>query len=325
MAHARYHRGLSTPHQGTTATAAAVAAASASNEPTSSESISSSPSRLSSDMADLRTTGAPHMNRRLSSPSHAHSLHSVPESAAALSSPRRSPSSSIPRAHDMDHHHHHHHGQGRSRPTTTLQRVATGFRSLTRTSDVPAVSEEDWSVFGEAMAHEGVQPQPSAPPPTGVVPTSQQQVWASSPVSDDHLEDFIASVEGGGARREGEQDDDEEGSSGLDTGLLASSHSHSHADSSSGTESTSLASPKDTDQQGQHLRGGKGQSSWWKRLSHLPTLPTLYRNILKCSIAYFLGSLFTYYSPLSRFISELTQDGPGEKYPSAMGHMVATV
>jgi len=26
-----------------------------------------------------------------------------------------------------------------------------------------------------------------------------------------------------------------------------------------------------------------------------------------------------------RFISELTQDGPGEKYPSAMGHMVATV
>jgi len=64
-----------------------------------------------------------------------------------------------------------------------------------------------------------------------------------------------------------------------------------------------------------------GEAERWR----LPTLPILYRNILKCSLAYFLGSLFTYYPPLSRFISELTQDGPGEKYPSAMGHMVATV
>jgi hypothetical protein len=166
------------------------------------------------------------------------------------------------------------------------------------------------------MAHEGLpaqsQQQPSAPP--AVVPTSR--VLASSPVSDRHLEDFVPSVEGSAREvSEGEQDE-EEGRSSLDTGLLASSHS----------SDTSLASPEvsdtDPDQQGQDPRGGK---EWWKRLSHLPQLPTLYRNILKCSIAYFLGSLFTYYAPLSRFISELTQDGPGEKYPSAMGHMVATV
>jgi hypothetical protein len=233
----------------------------------------------------------------------------------------------------MDHHHHHHqpgHSQGHSRPTT-LQRVATGFRRLTRSSDVRAVSEDDWSVFGEAMAHEGVQPQsqpqlpPPPPSPPSVVPTSH--VLVSTPVSDALIEDFIPSIEGGAREvREGEQDE-EEGRSSLDTGLLASSsHSHSHVGSSD-TESTSLVSPEDTDQQGQSLRGGKGkgQPSWWKRLSHLPTLPSLYRNILKCSLAYFLGSLFTYYAPLSRFISELTQDGPGEKYPSAMGHMVATV
>jgi hypothetical protein len=310
-------RGHST-HQGTAAAAA--------NEPgpTPSESISSSPSpsRLS-DTADLRTT-APHMMNRLPSPSHAHSLHSVPESAA-LSTPRRSPSSSIPRAHDMDHHHHHHHqhGQGQGSRPTTLQRVATGLRRLTRASDIPVVSEEDWSVFGEAMAHEGVQPQPQPSAPPGVVPTSR--VLASSPLSDSHLEDFIPSVEGGVREVRG----DEEGRSSLDTGLLASSSSRSHSlvnSSPSDTESTSLVSPDtDPDQQGQNLRGGKGRSSWWKRLSHLPKLPTLYRNILKCSIAYFLGSLFTYYAPLSRFISELTQDGPAEKYPSAMGHMVATV
>lgn len=327
MAHHPSRR-FSTPHQATPASTPPAA-----NEPISSESyLSSSPSlrttSLLSDTADLRT---PHMNR-LPSPSHDHSVHSVPGSGAALSTSthRRSPSSSIPRAHDMDHHQYHHqhgHSQGHSRPTT-LQRVATGLRRLTHSSDVPAVSEEDWSVFGEAMAHEGVQPQSQPqlppPPPSPVAPTSH--VLVSTPVSDALIEDFIPSVEEGAREvREGEQDE-EEGRSSLDTGLLASLHSHSHVDSSD-TESTSLVSPEDTDLQGQGLRGGKGkgQPSWWKRLSHLPTLPSLYRNILKCSLAYFLGSLFTYYAPLSRFISELTQDGPGEKYPSAMGHMVATV
>jgi hypothetical protein len=337
----RYPAG-STTTRGRRSSTPRQAAPPSANEPVSSESyLSSSPSlrttSLLSDTPDLRTTTtSPHMNR-LPSPSHEHSVRSVPGSAAiSTHTPRRSPSSSIPRSHDMDHRHQqqqYHHGQSRSRPTT-LQRVATGFRRLTRSSDVPVVSEEDWSVFGEAMAHEGVHAQtqaqsqlpPPPPSPPGVVHASH--VLVSTPISDAHIEDFIPSVEGGAREvREGEQDE-EEGRSSLGTGLLgSSSHSHSHVDSSD-TESTSLVSPEDTDQQGQSLRGGKGKgrsSSWWKRLSRLPTLPTLYRNILKCSLAYFLGSLFTYYDPLSRFISELTQDGPGEKYPSAMGHMVATV
>jgi hypothetical protein len=137
-------------------------------------------------------------------------------------------------------------------------------------------------------------------------------------VSDDHLEDYIPSVVEGEEREE----EGQEGRSSLDRGLLASL---SHADSVTDSSTTSLGSPTGVDQQDySSLRGG-GKRSWWRRLSHLPTLPTLYRNILKCSLAYFLGSLFTYYAPLSRFIAELTQDGPGEKYPSAMGHMVATV
>ena len=284
----------------------------------------SHPTSLLPDTADLPIT-APHINRLPSPSSH---VHSVPGSAtSAAVTPRRSPSSSIPRAHDMDQHHHHQHqhqhGQGRSRPTT-LQRVATGLRRLTLTSDVRAISEEDWSVFGEAMAHEGVQP----PPPPSLISTPVDEAGYTpvrrtlSPESDAHLEDHFPSPEERQREvREGEQDD-EEGRSSLDTGLLAS---HSHVDSD--TESTSLPSPKDTDQEGHSLRrGGRKGRSWWKGpSSRLPTLPTLYRNILKCSLAYFLGSLFTYYPPLSRFISELTQDGPGEKYPSAMGHMVATV
>ncbi|KAH8995242.1 Fusaric acid resistance protein-like-domain-containing protein [Lactarius hatsudake] len=93
---------------------------------------------------------------------------------------------------------------------------------------------------------------------------------------------------------------------------------HMNADSDTEPPSASL---KDTIRDDSKPAGGAGRGL----LSRVPALPTLYRNILKCSLAYFLGSLFTYYTPLSRLIVELTQDGPGEKYPSAAGHMVATV
>ncbi|KAI9437537.1 Fusaric acid resistance protein-like-domain-containing protein [Lactarius indigo] len=104
----------------------------------------------------------------------------------------------------------------------------------------------------------------------------------------------------------------DDGGSSSGTGL--------HATHSSDTEPPS-ASLKDTIREDSKPAGGAGRGL----LSRVPALPTLYRNILKCSLAYFLGSLFTYYAPLSRLIVELTQDGPGEKYPSAAGHMVATV
>ncbi|KAJ3537568.1 hypothetical protein NM688_g6665 [Phlebia brevispora] len=62
-----------------------------------------------------------------------------------------------------------------------------------------------------------------------------------------------------------------------------------------------------------------------RRWFQMPTIPLLYKNILKCSIAYFIGSLFTFSPYLSGFISDLTGYGPGERTPSPSGHMVATV
>ena len=337
-----------TPPQGTNTLAATVVA----NDPISSE-PSSSPSRGAStllpDMADLRDTH----NRRLSAASHGLAVPGASAAAAAGGAlfPRRSSSSSSPRARNRDiyhahshyhtyqSHHHHHVGRARgegsagaSRPST-LQRVASEIRRLTRTPDASqAASEDDWSVFGEAMAHEVHPPTPPAPPGI-VLPGSHTPVstsageagyasaqWTQSPVSDAHIEDFFPPLEEG--EEEGEERVEQQSfdrRSSLDTGFLAS---FSHVDSDT-ESSTPLLSPKDVDPKDHGLRGGVER--WWKRASYLPTLPTLYRNILKCSLAYFLGSLFTYYTPLSRFISELTQDGPGEKYPSAMGHMVATV
>lgn len=60
--------------------------------------------------------------------------------------------------------------------------------------------------------------------------------------------------------------------------------------------------------------------SWF---SSLPfgqfSLSTVYRNILKCAIAYFIASLFTFSPLLSRIISDM------DSSPSSSGHMVATM
>nr|GAT47657.1 predicted protein [Mycena chlorophos] len=62
--------------------------------------------------------------------------------------------------------------------------------------------------------------------------------------------------------------------------------------------------------------------SWFQRL---PSIPIVYRNILKCAVAYLIASLFTFNPYLSSFISDLTTYGDRERRPSPSGHMVATV
>ncbi|KAI6002886.1 Fusaric acid resistance protein-like-domain-containing protein [Pisolithus albus] len=66
--------------------------------------------------------------------------------------------------------------------------------------------------------------------------------------------------------------------------------------------------------------------SLWKRIcSRFSVIPPLWRNILKCSVAYFLASLFTLHPYLSDFFGDLTSYGPGGGGPSPSGHMIATI
>lgn len=53
----------------------------------------------------------------------------------------------------------------------------------------------------------------------------------------------------------------------------------------------------------------------------LPSLTVMQKNILKCAVAYFLGSLFTFNPYLSGIVSDITS----AEGPSPSGHMVATV
>lgn len=247
------------------------------------------------------------------------------------------------------------------RRPSALQRVASSIRRLTHGSQSQASraegDDDGWSVFGEVMAHDG----PSQPPPAplsplsssrspsssrarrsdagdGVVPNLQVLVSTpvggepgypsslpsirrtQSPMSDALFEDYFPLEVEEEDEEEGAEGNYHEGVSNSDAGLHPS---HSHVDSD--TELPSTTSYKGSSPRDRSLSRGKGKERWWQPQVHLPTLPTLYRNILKCSLAYLLGSLFTYYTPLAQFIADLTQDSPGEKYPSVMGHMVATV
>ena len=72
----------------------------------------------------------------------------------------------------------------------------------------------------------------------------------------------------------------------------------------------------------------KQSSSWLSRLkgthwtSFLDLTP-MQRNLLKCAVAYFLASLFTYVTPLSHMLGGISSEG--DKTPHPSGHMVATV
>ena len=55
----------------------------------------------------------------------------------------------------------------------------------------------------------------------------------------------------------------------------------------------------------------------------LPSFPVLYKNILKCVVAYFIASLFTFIPVLAHLTGNISANG--EKRPSPSGHMVATV
>jgi hypothetical protein len=201
--------------------------------------------------------------------------------------------------------------------------------------------EEEWSLFGELMAHDASAslPPSSSPLSTSRSPSSSRVRRSSdrggegvvvpnlhvrrtqSPTSDIHFEDYFPLEEE--EEEEGEEESHREGVSSLDAGVRPS---RMRVDSDAEPLSSTSSRRGSGSRKDRSLSRGKDKGRSWRRLVvRLPTLPTLYRNILKCSLAYLLGSLFTYYTPLAHFISEWTQDSPGEKYPSVMGHMVATV
>ncbi|KAJ7830460.1 Fusaric acid resistance protein-like-domain-containing protein [Mycena olivaceomarginata] len=63
----------------------------------------------------------------------------------------------------------------------------------------------------------------------------------------------------------------------------------------------------------------------WFLSYRLPTVPLLYRNIFKCSLAYLIASLFTFSPYLSGVIRDFPTYGNFERRPASNGYLVAAV
>ncbi|TFK54580.1 hypothetical protein OE88DRAFT_1655325 [Heliocybe sulcata] len=196
----------------------------------------------------------------------------------------------------------------RKRSATTISVFNTPRSPRVGLQDhVPAQSE--WSLFGSVMDSEGGRSRFATPlmssrslrasvPPSGTdtplsvhVDEPVTESTVQSPISDHDMPDPFEQAQA-------ELRHDPSSSSSI--------HYDYDSDSDDSSHEAPTASPK---------RAG------WS--SYLPTLTLLQRNILKCAIAYFIGSLFTFSPYLSGFISDVTS--AGERRPAPSGHMVATV
>ncbi|KAG2135853.1 Fusaric acid resistance protein-like-domain-containing protein [Suillus clintonianus] len=66
-------------------------------------------------------------------------------------------------------------------------------------------------------------------------------------------------------------------------------------------------------------------SRHWFLPFEVPTIPVLWRNVLKCGVAYTLASLFTFSPYLSGFFSDIATHGSGNGLPTPTGHMIASI
>ncbi|KAG2074050.1 hypothetical protein BDR04DRAFT_1134000 [Suillus decipiens] len=57
----------------------------------------------------------------------------------------------------------------------------------------------------------------------------------------------------------------------------------------------------------------------------VPTIPVLWKNVLKCAVAYLIASLFTFSPYLSGLFSDVSTPGVGNGLPLSTGHMVASI
>jgi len=187
--------------------------------------------------------------------------------------------------------------------------TTTSNRPLSNTSRRTPGStprEQEWSLFSQLMQNEGQIRTPSSAHKHPGNRVSSGRATAVATVAEDP---FLAPApvqspaeEENGFHSFASQPPSDESSDEED------SHSEVHSDASSQSSYTSAATT--------HVK-----SRW----PAIPAIPLLYRNILKCAIAYFIASLFTYSPYLSQFIRDLVPYGLGGNKPLPSGHMVATV
>lgn len=181
--------------------------------------------------------------------------------------------------------------------STSRTRPGTMFGSVNRPPPI-----REWSVFEQRMENEGQMRAKNALRESmseGVAPSPFHQTALTSLRSESPVP----------------------GTPSLRRVVVEHSHDSGDAstigyDSESDTEDSSRPPTPITDPSPRKRR-------WYSKWKPPPLTP-LQRNILKCAVAYFVGSLFTFNPTLSGLITSVISTG-GESAPSQSGHMVATV
>ena len=204
---------------------------------------------------------------------------------------------------------------------STDQRISSAVMDLQRGTPKP---EHQWILFGQLMENEGQLPSPSSmPAPTRKTPNTPRRdereeritSWSDSTAAQRDNGDPFLHMHVAEENEPVESLDDMARLPRRTYSPIAEDGNNSDSGSDSDT-ADGLPSPISTD-----ISERKASSF----IHHIPPIPVLYRNVLKCSIAYFIASLFTFSPHLSGFISDLTSHGPGPHTPFPSGHMVATM
>ncbi|THH02540.1 hypothetical protein EW145_g6738 [Phellinidium pouzarii] len=195
------------------------------------------------------------------------------------------------------------------RPTLGSRSATTGDtprRTTLRRTKTSRQEEREWSVFGQLMQDDGRLRSPGSSQrikkrisrPNVLSGTFSAATMTSRPESLVEERDTRTSIVQSPVQESFPQDDP--------TYTNASEYDSDDYESLESAESELPASDE--------------KKSRWPSL---PTVPILYRNILKCAVAYFVASLFTFVPALSHLIGSISSNG--ESKPSPSGHMVATV
>lgn len=215
----------------------------------------------------------------------------------------------------------------RRRAPSAGQRATSGIMGFQLGTPQP---EHQWTLFGQLMENEGQLPSPSSHHTSWRVPST------SRPRGDQPSESVGTGSDFGTPRRsnpdpflevhsvteenEDSSDDTAQFPSRAQSLHEAYAHHQPYVEDDSDSDEDD-----DSDTTEEALPLPSAGTPPWYSLQHIPTVPLLYRNILKCAISYFIASLFTFSPILSKLISDLTSYGLGPHKPFPSGHLVASM
>ncbi|KAG9316913.1 Fusaric acid resistance protein-like-domain-containing protein [Chiua virens] len=186
-----------------------------------------------------------------------------------------------------------------SNSTTSHRRSTTSVHSTRRSSS----QQHQWTVFGQLMENEGQMPATGWVLSDHTVRRSQGPSLVQSPVEEPSGDVFAARFR-------------------AQSHAPAAASTDVYSDHDTLDEDVSSDESEETETPTMPTR--VSHAARWIP-SRVPAIPLLWKNMLKCSVAYFIASLFTFHPSLARFFGDLTSygSGGGSPYPSA--HLIATI